>query len=172
MRRGVAIIVGLVLLATACADDDQPGVAADESEALRTLIAEDLVASQQEGAIGFDEPQAACTADGFVERFGAEQLRAWGYDEETGQTPEGDLTIADEELRVDAWGILRDCVDVTDQITVILADSGGLDDEQARCVAQRYVDSEIAAHAVFGPADPEVNDAVDELLEDAVADCS
>jgi hypothetical protein len=162
-RLAVALVTVLLI---ACDSDD------GSQEQLQSLVAEDLVASQQDGAISFDEGQADCVASGLLDRFGGEQLREWGYDEETEATPEGDLTIDDGDQREDAWEVLVDCVDVTDQISGILVAGGSLDEDESRCVAERYVDSDVAAHAVFGPGDPEVNEQVDELLEDAVEACS
>jgi hypothetical protein len=164
--RPFAIVLMAVALVTACDGDD------GSDEELRALIADDLVASQQDGAISFDEEQAACVADGLVDGFGSDQLRAWGYDEEAGQTPEGDLTIEDPDQREDAWDVLVGCVDVTEQIAGILAAGGSLEEQEATCVAEQYVASDVAAHAVFGPGDAEVNEQVDQLLAEAVEDCS
>ena len=162
----LAALFCVPVLLVACNGDD-----AERDEALASLVAEDLVGSQQDGAIAFDQPQAECVANGFVEEFGGDQLREWGYDEEEGTTPEGDLTIDEPDQREQAWEVLVDCVDVTEQVTEILAAGGALDEEQSRCVAERYVDSDVAAHAVFGPGDPDVNAEVDELLESAVEAC-
>jgi hypothetical protein len=166
--RSLASVSTALLLLSACGGDD----AEARDEALRELMAEDLVGSQEEGAIAFDGDQADCVATGLLEEFGSEQIRAWGYDEEAGQTPEGDLTIDDPDQREQAWDVLVDCVDVTDQVSDILAAGGALDEDESRCVAERYVDSDVAAHAVFGPGDPEVNEQVDDLLGSAVEECS
>lgn len=161
-----ATLAAVLLLLFACNGDDE-----ERDAALADLVAEDLVGSQQDGAIAFDEDQADCVADGFVDEFGGDQLRDWGYDEVEGETPEGDLTIEDAGQRERAWQVLVTCVDVPEQVTQILAAGGTLDEEQSRCVADRYVASDVAAHAVFGPGDPDVNAEVDELLESAVEAC-
>jgi hypothetical protein len=169
LRPPLVLVLSALLVAAACADDADAG---ERDEALRALIAEDLVGSQEDGAITFDDGQADCVAEGLMGEFGGDQLREWGYDEEAGEAPEGDLTIDDGEQREQAWDVLVDCVDVTDQITGILVAGGALDEDESRCVAERYVDSDVAAHAVFGPADEEVNAEVDDLLETAVEACS
>jgi hypothetical protein len=166
--RSLASVSTALLLLTACGGDD----AEAGDDALRDLMADDLVGSQEEGAIAFDDEQADCVASGLLDEFGADQVRAWGYDEEAGQTPEGDLTIDDPGQREQAWDVLVDCVDVTEQVSDILVAGGSLDEDESRCVAERYVDSDVAAHAVFGPGDPEVNEQVDELLGSAVEACS
>jgi hypothetical protein len=165
--RPLALALTTLLLLPACGEDEEA-----REEALRELVTDDLVGSQEDGAISFDAEQADCVARGLIDEFGGDQLREWGYDEEDGQTPEGDLTIDDGGQREQAWGVLVGCVDVTEQITDILAAGGSLDEEESRCVAERYVDSDVAAHAVFGPGDPEVNAEVDELLEQSVEACS
>jgi hypothetical protein len=166
--RPLAFVSTALLLLSACGGDD----AAAGDEGLRTLMADDLVGSQEDGAIAFDEEQADCVAGGLLDEFGGEQIRAWGYDDESGQTPEGDLTIDDPDQREQAWDVLVGCVDVTAQISDILVAGGSLDEDESRCVAERYVDSDVAAHAVFGPGDPEVNERVDDLLGSAVEACS
>ena len=170
MRRTSLILTALAVLLSACGGSDDTGSDAE----FRDLIADHLqTANALEGAVSFTDSEADCAATAIVEEFGTATLADLGYDPASGSMPNldslgPDLSVGDRGRWFD--GIER-CIDMPGQVSSLLEDAG-LSIGVASCVADAYVASGLIEEALMeGAFDPELNNRIEVVLTQAMADC-
>jgi hypothetical protein len=184
VRTRLLIVPLLAALAVGCSDSDDPesndtstptGEAAEEAtgdeEIVAGLIAAHFVASGADpNALQFGDEGAQCAAEGTVEELGVARLEELGVDpagDEITGNPLGGLTD-DESVAV--FDVIDGCIDLESQV-VRLFTAEGLTDEQATCIAERYLDTDLLRRSVLSDPDPELNAEIDETLTTAAASC-
>jgi hypothetical protein len=163
LRRAVlgALVVSSL---AACSTDPR---ALDSGE-LRQLIVRGLERADRENALHFTEGEARCTADRVMEAISDDRLKDLGVDEGFGLSTL-DFTPAEQ---AEVFAALEDCVDLVAQVAETLGTDAGLTDDEARCVAGRYVSSGPFREAIFAERfDPALNERIDRTLAEAAQDC-
>ena len=160
----VAVAVGAVAVVAGCSSDPRE---LDSGE-LHDLVQRGLEQADDENALHFTEAEAQCVADRVMADISDQRLKDLGVDEGFGLATL-DLTPVEQGV---VFAALTDCVDVVAQVAETLATDSGLDDEQARCLAEGYAASDAFRDAIFSERfDPALNDRIDAALAAAAGTC-
>lgn len=152
MRRVMAVLVALVLVAPACGDDDSSGSADPQLVAgLRGRIA----ASQDTGggAPQMTDREIECFAVGIIDLFGADRI-AGALDLEF----EEFMATASAGERRQVVDVMLECVDLAPMLAAELGGDGSISPEAARCLADVFIASDAfrdaTAEGLVGNTDP------------------
>lgn len=133
------------------------------------MIAADLT-DEDDARLQVTSQEAECMARGIVDALGLHRLTELGLDAEAATAPdvhEPPLT-ATEGDRV--FAELDECLDFRARSIDTFAE--GMPEDQARCVADRYLDSGLLQESILRPErDPAFNEQVDALVADATSTC-
>jgi hypothetical protein len=161
MKRLVALVAALALLATACGGDD----GGDRGEAIATLQRQ-ITESQVDASPTspeFTEAETRCMAEGMVDEFGIS--RVLDADDEGF---EAFMAAATAEERRNVVDLTLECVDLTEQLTAPLV-AEGLSEDSAACIGDAVIENEafrdvLAAGLASGSFDPTAENEA-ELME-------
>lgn len=163
MKRAIALLFAMALVAVACGDDD--GGATTTAGAVSPVVAdltqEILSGDGPDSDVPFTQEQAACFAAGLVDEFGGEVMAdalQMSFEEfMAGATSDQRLTVVDQML---------DCVDFSAMMT---AEFGGtISDDSARCLGDAFVGADAFRAALANSFDQSGTDPFDDpaLLEE------
>ena len=141
MKRLLAALLALAMLAAACGDDD--GGAADDPESqaaiqgLREAIAESS-ASDPSAAFQVSDTEALCMAEGLFEEFGAARII-----EASEQEFEVFMAAATPEERRTTVDLMFDCVDIQTAVSSQLgAEASGVSEDSMNCLINGLIESD------------------------------
>ena len=173
---------GLVACSSAGSDNDigsdggptSSGPTASASSAsgpaddLVALIAANLDAIEEEGAIEFTPAEAECTATRVATDVAPERLIEL-------EAFNADLThlefTADERDVV--FAAISSCVDLEAQLAAFFGSDPSLSPEEAMCLAEAYAATDLLPEALFRTEpDADLNQRIDDFLQQAFADCA
>lgn len=189
MRDRLIALALVTILVGACSDGDDGDTASSsstssprqaeetaeqptgETEAVVDLLATQFASSDDPNRLQFDTEQAQCTAEGVVDRLGMERLQELGFEAGAAEVPQlsGDLLEPDEQDEV--YAAITACVDLEDQLADLLLASG-LTEDQATCVAEHYMATDLPQRSLMSAHDPELNAEIDATLAAAAEDCA
>ncbi|MFH1329097.1 MAG: hypothetical protein ABIJ48_00335 [Actinomycetota bacterium] len=128
------LIVGLMLVMTACGDDDDGGLNAETQAKVDEIKAELLADTSADNPFA-DEATASCFANGIVGKFGLERINEL----DTGSGVEDGFALMSAAEQESVADLAMDCIDFQSIIKDQMAASG-LPEEQATCVANALSD--------------------------------
>lgn len=164
-----SFVVFVLLVIAGCGSEGNASGGSDASDDLTSSIAAALVAIEGDGAVRFTSSEADCVAAAVVGDFERDRLIELEADQGTDLTG---LPWTDTE-RAKVFVSVRDCVDLESQLTELFAGDPSLSTEQARCLAQSYLESEVFREALFSTMpDQDLNARVDAELAAAFESCA
>jgi hypothetical protein len=181
-RRTVALAVvttAAVLIVASCRDGDDAPPATTLPSTRQTLdrVAAWFVTQTDPNGMQFDDDEADCAAERVVDGLGVariEELRTEAANE-VGSPPEGldllqqpPLDDAEADLVYEA---MTACIDFTAQVTEVLVGAGQTP-EDARCMAERYIDTDVPRKAIMAArTSPELTAEINQALATVAAAC-
>jgi hypothetical protein len=158
-----------VFVIAGCGSDGDSGAAPDSSDDLTSSIAAALAGIEGDGALVFTTSEADCVAASVVGDFEHDRLIELEADQGTDLTG---LAWTDAE-RDQVFASLRECVYLEGQLTEFFASDPSMSPEDAMCVAESYLDSEVFPEALFSSMpDEDLNARIDAELSAAFESCA
>lgn len=162
--RRLAIVMGLVLVAGACGDDDG-GSAASTDDPLVQAIVDEMLADETNPAASRDE--AECFASGVVGAIGTDRLNELGVTpDDVGSLDEIGFERAEVEVVVDE---MFDCTSAAEEF-VNQFSVDGMSDEDAACLADAFGEDKLKEFMVSAFLDEEPSDLF-ATITTAMNDC-
>ena len=139
-----------------------------DSGELRQLIVRGLDEADQENALHFTRDEAECTADRVMDAISDDRLKDLGVDEGFGLSTL-DLSPREQDA---VFAALEACVDLVHQVSTVMGADADLPEDEARCMAERYVASGPFREAIFAARfDADLNQRIDAELAAAAQAC-
>jgi hypothetical protein len=132
LKRSMAVVLALAIVAGACGDDD-----GGELSTAEAAVSDAIVAGMMEGG-GSDNPfqdeqSARCVADGIVRDLGIDRLAEVGLTAES-DTPEAAFAAMSDDEIEGIIDVAFGCIDVEEELASQFA-TDGVSMDSARCLA-------------------------------------